>query len=262
MGTKLSCLLILLNSFALAQEWTFVKKIDLGQKITSVSAAANDKMYFGTERGNVYSLLSDGTEDTNYSSSIFQPITSLDGSNSLRVFVFYSGTGQFEFLDRFSALFRTYELTIFGINQGEKATIGVNQTLWFLSGTKLIQVDPVNQLVIREEILTDSIFTEQVSDLKFRRNHLAISNPSSGIYFYNTELSNANFLPCAGAQNFQFVDSNIILLCGEEINNWNPISGRISNYKAPRSDFEKMLTSGNYYHFTRGSEVFIYQRNP
>lgn len=262
MGTKLSYLLILLNYGAFAQNWTFVEKVDLGQRITSASMASNDKIYFGTERGNVYSLMSDGTPDTNYSSAIFQPISSLNGANSLRVFVFYAGTGQFEFLDRFSAISRTYELTDFGINQAEKATIGVNQSLWFLSGNRLVQIDPVNQLVLREEILNDSIFKAPISEIKFRRNHLVISNKESGIYFFNTELSNASFLSCPGVVNFQFNDSQILTLCDGEVISWNPFSGRINAHKAPRRDFQQMLTSGKYYHFIEGSEVFIYEKNP
>ncbi len=259
MGTKLSCLLILLSFLTKGQEWTFVRKVDLGQEITAISSSKTGKVYFGTVRGNVYSLFSDGTKDTNYSSAIFQPVSSLDASNALRVFVFYAATGQFEYLERFSAQSRTYELPDFGLNQASLATLGINQSIWFLSGNTLSQINPVNQLVLQELQLPDSLASGDISDLKFRRTQLAISKPAKGLYFFSSDLSNFIFQPLLGVNYFQFFENEILALGQDALIRWNPITGKMDSQEPPRNDFERLSFSDGYYQFTRGSEVWIYQ---
>ncbi len=105
MAKKLSFLLILISLAAggSAQQWTLVQRNDLLQEITAADIGSLGKVYVGTERGIVYSFQADGSPETQFSSSIFQPVSSIDASNSLRVMVFYRSANQFEFLDRFNA---------------------------------------------------------------------------------------------------------------------------------------------------------------
>lgn len=148
MARKLSFLLITFSLHLHGQDWEFVAQHDLGQKITAFDLGSLNKVFVGTERGNVYSFHADGSQDQDYSSAIFQPVTSLDASNSLRVFVFYKGVSQFEFLERFTAFPRGYHLKDFGLAQADRATTGSSNTIWLLDGYKLTCINPFNHSIL------------------------------------------------------------------------------------------------------------------
>lgn len=259
MALRLSCLLSILSVFqGAAQEWEFVRKHDLGQTIIAADVGVLGKTYFGTERGIVYSFHPDGTADTDYSSAIFQPITSIDASNTLRVFVFYASTGQFEYLERFSAQARMYQLSDFGVEEGSVACIGVNQSIWVLSGEEFIQINTVNPSIVRTQAVPEK--TKDITQIRVLRNQLTISDKEKGIAHF-LSASTTSRLEGLGARNFHYEGNSVITLLDGHVVHWNLMSGRDERFDPPRVDFEMVLKSGEYYHFTRGSEVLIYKKS-
>ncbi len=236
---KLSFLLLLLSLQSAAQNWKFVSRVDLGQEVTAADVGTLGKVYFGTERGNVFSLMPDGAKDTDYSSSIFQPVTSLDASNSLRVFVFYKGAAQFEFLERFSAFPRGYHLTDFGLDRAERATLGSKNTVWLLDGTELTQVNLIDHSILFRYSMDGGALDATGRDkAKIEQMIRAASGVSPKVKgFENQE----KYIP----------ELTYLKVLHED--------GSVSRLEWPQSNLSFVLFSQNYFHLVVGEKVTIYE---
>ena len=261
MGLKLSCLLIILSLYAGAQEWIFDRKHDLRQKVTAADLGSLGKVYLGTERGNVYSFQADGTPDSDYSSSIFEPITSLDASNSLKVFVFYSTTAQFEFLERFTAQSRTYELRDFQIASAELACVGTNQTIWLVDQSNLIQLNPLNNSILQKQKLPEELWNERKTMLKSKRNDLIISTESDGVYYLTSDMNALSSMDKNEVRAFTLEEERVVYQSGDSLLLWNPTTGRKQSIELPQSAFDLVIKSGDNYHFVIDEMVLVYHLN-
>ena len=184
MARMLTCLL-LLNSLAArtsAQSWEFLGSYNLEQPITTADVGTLGKIYVGTSRGNVYSFLADGTPDAQFSSAVFQPVTCIDAANQLKVFAYYGAVGKFEFLDRFSAMERTYHIADFGVSAAQLAMPSINNFIWFLSGNELIQVNPLDRMVLSRIALSGAALTKP-TQLRIIPEGFAVSD-NRGLHVY------------------------------------------------------------------------------
>ncbi len=236
---KLSFLLLILSLQTTGQSWKFISRVDLGQEVTAADVGTLGKVYLGTERGNIFSLLSDGSNDSEYSSSIFQPVTSLDASNSLRVFVFYKDVSQFEFLERFSAFPRRYHLTDFGLDRADGATLGSNNTIWLLDGTELTQVNPIDHSILFRYSLDGGGLDAMGRDrVKIEQMILTTSEiPLKTAGFENQE---------------KFVPELTYLKVENE-------DGTTNRLEWPQSNISFVLFSQNFFHLVSGEIVMTYQ---
>ena len=250
MVKKLSFLLILASQVVWAQEWEFVTRNDLGQRITAIDVGTLGKVYVGTERGNVYSFQADGTEDKLFSSSVFQPVTSLDVSNGLKPFVFYASSGEFEFLERFSAQSRVYEVNDFGITSADCASLGRDGTLWFVTGDDLVQVQQQTGGIM--------------SKTKVGKGHRgkAIKIKIGEQPFILSDLGDLSFgdtILGSNVRGFSLTDDGLILLDNEGLKSYFRNYSDSGLSTPPKSNFSTVVRSGDYYHFIENESIFVYR---
>ena len=262
MVRRLSFFLIAINFFGvlLGQEWTFILKQDVGQKITAVDIGTLGKYFVGTERGNVYSFHQDGSRDKHFSSAIFQPITDIDASNSLRIFVFYKSANQFEYLDRFTALPRTYQLEDFGLLRADHAALDADGTIWFLSGSTLFHVIVFNYSILSEQMLPNRLIDDVITDMAVD-HHIILSNRQDGISTWDGSRLTAEVWSGAGVRAFHLSGDELVALTTSEVLIRNLRTGGVGRFSPPRHDFTQVLKAGNVFAFIRGSEIFWYRLN-
>lgn len=260
MAKKLSYFLIAISilSELKAQDWEFIQKQDVGQEITSCDIGALGKLYVGTSRGNVYSFLSDGTPDRHFSSSVFQPVTDLDASNSLRIFVFFKDAGQFEYLERFASQPRTYQLEDFDIESADHAALDDDGTIWFLSRLRLIHVNVFNRAILSEQILPNTLIADSIADMAYDRR-LILADKQNGILFWDGGSLSHEPRPLVGVKSFDVFGNELIALGEQWILIWNQQTGEKEWLEPPRNDFDRVLKTGDVFHFIRGSEIYSYQ---
>lgn len=251
----LSCSLLLISLLSHAQ-WTYVGQQDLAQNITTADVSTLGQVYYGTERGNIYSLQADGTRGKYFSSSIFQPVTYISASNPLRIFVFYQDAGAFEFLDRFTAFPRTYYFNDFGISNPEVVAYDNTHTIWTLLGNNLLQINPFNYSVLTDQNWTEVTNTSNKTRM-ISHEGLFLADAEQGI-FNRQGLIEA--LSQKGIYFFQIIDDKIMALSEAGLTFWNRYSGRTETLTPPRKTFKFAVKCGSYFHFVEGSNVFIYKR--
>lgn len=239
---------------SVAQSWQFVRKHDLGHQITVADGGALGKVYVGTSRGVVYSFHADGTPDTQFSSAVFQPVTSLDADNTLRVFVFYQSAGVFEFLERFSAFPRSYHLRDFGVSSAELAATGLNQTLWLLNGADLVQVNPINNSILQRMPVPSSINPSTIRSMNFAKEPLLLTD--AGIYNLKTQ----DYLLRGAFLNMDRAEDEVIAWTGTDIRVVHVPSAAASSIEAPAAHFDWCIRTQSYFHFGKGQEVWVYRR--
>jgi hypothetical protein len=256
MATKHSCLLILLSLpvIGFGQSWTFVTSIEVPQTITTIDTGLSDKVYVGTNGGNVYSFLADGTPLTEFSSAIFQPVTSIDASNTLRVFVYYKDVNTFEYLDRFSAFPRTYVLADFDILSGDFATTGLNNTIWVLSGKELVQLNAFNRSILLRKSL--NVPMEGVVGLHIGESILVADR--HGIKDFSLNGTLINEVSASGIQNLHMDGATVMAVCSEGLLIWNRITTLSSIINLP-GNFSMAVRTGKNYHFVKGSTLHTYR---
>lgn len=256
MALRLNCLatLLSLSLFGTSQSWTFVQSYEIPQRITSMDVGVLDKVYVGTERGNVYSFLADGTPDTELSSAIFQPVTAIDASNTLRVFVYYKDIYTFEYLERFSAFPRKYSLADFGLISGQYAITGLNNTIWVLDGNELIQLNPFNRSVLTRKKLNCPI--EGTVGLYIGQS-IVIAD-SNGIKDISHEGTLINELEAKGINHISTDGTLVMAVSGDQLIIWNRITTMTESIKIP-GNYSMCVRAGDYYHFVKDSTVFTYQ---
>jgi len=260
MVKKLSCFLIAISSFGAlnAQEWTFIRKYNVQQKITACDIGSLGKLYVGTERGNVYSFHMDGTPDAQFSSAVFQPVTDLDASNSRRIFVFYRDANQFEYLDRFAALPRIYQLEDFGIPSADHAALDEDGTIWFLSGLTLSHVYVFNHSLLSEQVLPSTLVSDSITDMAYDQR-IILSDKGSGISYWNGSQLAFDMRLATGVDSFDLFSNELVALSDQGILIYNQLTDKREWIKPPRQDFERMVKAGDVFHFIRGSEIFSYR---
>jgi hypothetical protein len=256
MALRHSCLLILLNLSlsGWSQSWSFVRSQEIPQEITTIDVGATGKIFLGTDRGNIYSFLVDGTPYAEFSSAIFQPVTSLNAANSLRIFVFYKDIYTFEYLERFTAFPRSYSLADFGISGGEFATVGLNNTIWVINGNELIQLNPVNRSILQTIILEGQL--NKVVALHVSDNIFIADN--DGIQLFSMSGKLLSDVSAKGIKSMQVDQATVITVCDQGILAWNGVTTLSSIDKLP-GDFTMMVISGDYHHFVRGSSLYTYR---
>ncbi len=255
---KLSFLLLAISSFGNAQNWVFVQKQDLQQKITACDIGSFGKLYVGTERGNLYSFQIDGTPDAHFSSSIFFPITDVDASNSLRLFVYYKDVGQFEYLERFSAQARSYKLEDFGIDGADHASLDENGTIWLLKGITLGHFNVLNFTLISEQILPSTAKLQSYTDMDYD-NGIVLSDNLVGFNFWDGSSFTKNENLFTGIISFDVFANSLVALSDQGIVIGNRQTGVWQRMESPQGNFERVLKSGNMFHFIRGSEIITYR---
>ena len=256
MAIKLSCSAILLSLSLLgtSQSWVFVKSYEVPQRITAMDVGVLDKVYVGTERGNVYGFLADGTPDTELSSAIFQPVTAIDASNTLRVFVYYKDIYTFEYLERFSAFPRKYSLADFGLDRGQYARTGLNNTIWVLDGNELTQLNPLNRSVLISKKLNCTI--ERPVGL-FVGESIVIAD-SEGIKDISLEGNVLNEISAKGVSHMSNDGNAIMAISGDQLLIWNRVTTLNRSLSIP-GNYTMCVKAGGYYHFVRDSTVYTYQ---
>jgi len=260
MVRKLSFFLIAINFFGvpLAQEWTFIQKQDVGQNVTSADIGSLGKLFVGTERGNVYSFQQDGTPDKHFSSAIFQPITDIDASNSLRIFAFYKSANQFEYLDRFTALPRTYQLEDFGLGRADHAALDADGTLWFLSGSTLFHVNVFNYSILSEQVLPNRVHADSITDVAVD-HRIILSDMQEGIRFWDDGQLTSDIRHGGGVAAFHLSGDELVALGTQGLLITNLRTGITENFSPPRQDFNRVLKMGSVFAFVQGSQIFWYR---
>lgn len=261
MARMLTCLLFLGNLAAQpsAQSWQFVRSFNLEQKITSADVGTLGKIYLGTSRGNVYSFLADGTPDNQFSSAVFQPVTCLDASNQLKVFAFYSAVGKFEFLDRFSAMQRTYHLADFGVSNAQLAMPSINNFIWFLSGNELIQVNPLDRMVLARIGLSGVVLVNP-NQLRIIPEGFAVSD-EQGLHMFRKSGELIFSVEAPTLRGFTVVDRWARAHASNGIIQVNVVTSQVAWMSSPRPQANLMLRSGEFYHFVEDGQVFTYRRS-
>ena len=260
MVKKLSFFLLAISIFSAlsAQEWTFIQKQDVGQKITASDIGTLGKLYVGTERGNVYSFQVDGTPDAQFSSEVFLPVTEVDASNSLRVFVFYKDANRFEYLDRFTAQPRTYQLEDFGISRAEHAALDEDGTIWFLNGLVLSHVFITNHSVLSEQILPDNLVADSITDIVYDQR-IILTDKESGFKYWDGNQLTIEAIASTGVESFNVFSDELVALSDQGILIYNQATGEKRLIEPPKSRFASVLKTGNIFHFIRGSEIYSYR---
>ena len=260
MVKKLSCFLIAISSFGVlnAQEWTFIRKYNVEQKITACDIGSLGKLYVGTERGNVYSFQMDGTPDAQFSSVVFQPVSDLDASNSRRIFVFYKSANQFEYLERFAAQPRTYHLEDFGISVAEHAAVDKDGTIWFLSGLTLSHVNVLNHSILSERVLPDKLISDSITDMAYNQQ-IILSDAQNGISFWNGSDLTFDSRLTSGINSFDLFGNELVALSDQGILIYNQMTDEKEWIKPPRENFQNVLKGQDVFYFIRGSEILLYR---
>jgi len=254
-----NCLLLIVSLVfqAGAQSWEFVRSHELDQAITSADVGTLGKVYLGTSRGNVYSFHADGTPDAQFSSATFQPVTCIDASNALKIFVYYAGVGKFELLDRFTAFPRSYHLSDVGLVSAELAIPAINNSIWFLSGMELVQVSPLDRMVLTRIALSGVSLTKP-NQLRIIPTGFVISD-ENGLYMFGKSgelfvASSAKFIrgfTLDGTIALAQTDQGLLTLDTE--------TARMEWIKAPRADAVFGMRVQAYYHFVVGTQLMTYR---
>jgi len=260
MARKLSCLLFLISlvTETSAQSWEFLRSYNLEQPITTVDVGTLGKIYLGTSRGNVYSFQADGTPDTQFSSAVFQPVTCIDAANQLKVFAYYSSVGKFEFLDRFSAMERTYHIADFGVSAAQLAMPSINNFIWFLSGNELIQVNPLDRMVLSRIVLS-GVSLAKPNQLRIIPEGFAVSD-EQGLHLFRRSGEWIYSVEARGIQGFTVEEGMAVVQTAAGMMQVNLQSSKVEWTKAPRSQAQFAFRSGEFYHFVEGSQLFTYHR--
>ncbi|MCP4459003.1 MAG: hypothetical protein GY816_13425 [Cytophagales bacterium] len=262
MVKKLSYFLLAINWILTlsAQEWTFIQKQDVGQNITASDIGALGKLYVGTERGNVYSFQADGTPDAQFSSAIFLPVTDVDASNSLRIFVFYKDANQFEYLERFTAQPRTYQLEDFGIDHAEHAALDEDGTIWFLNGLIMTHVFITNHSTLSTQTLPSRVQLDSISDLAYDQR-IIFSNTQSGFSYWDGNKISSEERPSVGVESFDIYSGELVALSDQGVLISDQSNDQKKLIEPPRHDFTNALKTGSVFHFIRGSEIYSFKLN-
>ncbi len=257
MARALCCLLILVDLSISAQSWEFVRSYDLEQPITAVDVGSLGKVYLGTSRGNVYSFLVDGTPDAQFSSAVFQPVSCMDAANQLKVFVYYSSVGKFEFLDRFSAMERTYHIADFGVPSAQLAMPAINNSIWFLTGAELVQVNPRDRMLLAKIVLS-GVTLDRPNQLRITDGGFAISD-ANGIHIFRNTGQSLFSVEAKGIRGFQLEGNEVVAMAGDGVLLLNVLTSQTNWLKPPRTDLEFATRSQGYFHFVKDSQVFTYR---
>lgn len=253
----LVCLLLIASSQLAAQTWTFVTRIDVGQAITCGDVSTLGQAYFGTEKGNVYSYHPDGTPYQDFSSGVFAPVTDLDASNPLKLFVFYASTGEFQFLERFSSFPRKYNVGDFGINQADRAALDPDNTLWLVSGGQLICLNPFNRAVITRISLPNG--WNPVSHLSVAEKRV-ISVKGQGVFLFEEGKPSEPLITTIGTARFDIRLNELVTLSLAGVMVYDLESGRTEIWTSPVPDAEFVLKSGSTFFFVVGERISIYSK--
>ena len=256
----LSCLLITISSFSsiFGQNWVFIQKQDVQQEITACDIGTLGKLYVGTERGNVYSFQMDGTPDAQFSSSVFLPVTDIDASNSLRIFVFYKDAGRFEYLDRFTAQPRTYHLEDFGINKAEHAALDEDGSIWLLSGLNLNHINALNNSLLSTDILPSTLDFDSITDIAYNRR-LIFSESALGIVSWDGSGISFEPRPTVGIQSFDIFENELVALSDRGVLIHNQKTSEKMWLQPPAKELKKVIKTRQVFHFIQGSQIFSYR---
>jgi hypothetical protein len=258
MARTLSCLLTLVNISAVSQSWEFVRSYDLEQPITAVDVGSLGKVYVGTSRGNVYSFQSDGSPEAQFSSAVFQSVSCIDAANQLKVFVYYSTVGKFEFLDRFSAMERTYHIADFGVPSAQLAMPAINNSIWFLSGSEMVQVNPLDRMVL-VRIALSGVTLSRPNQLRIMSGGFAISD-EMGIHLFRNSGQLLFSVEAKGICGFQLEGNELLAVADEGLLMLNVITSQTNWLKPPHANPDFVVRSQGFYHFVKDSQIVTYQR--
>ena len=255
----LSCFLLAISPFgsSFGQHWNFIQKQDVQQEITACDIGSLGKLFVGTERGNVYSFQMDGTPDTHFSSSVYLPVTDIDASNSLRIFVFYKDAGRFEYLDRFTALPRVYHLENFEINKAEHVGLDKDGSIWLLDGLNLSHINVLNNTIFSTDILPDTFNHDSITDIAYNRQ-LIFSDLGAGIVSLDGNGASFESRPTTGISSFDIFENELIALSDMGVLIHNLKTSERKFLLPPAQGFDKVIKTGHIFHFIKGSQIFSY----
>lgn len=247
-------------TLAPAQEWSLVKTITQNENITAQSIDPEGRLYIGTSNGNLYRYDQDGSESEFYSSQGNFPVTQVSAWNRFKVFLFFRDPQQFLFLDRFNTTPISYELAGYQAELVTLCTPGTDNSVWTLSAGyhELRKYNTQNKQPITTTPLQADLHT--ATYMRAYQNLLIISDPRTGLYFFDQYGNLLVKSPWLGVDYFQIWGNQLIFLEGSEIILMDAFApGKVQKIKAPQGGFLRVLKSEDRFYFIKENTVYIYR---
>ena len=199
--------------FLYGQQLQFENQIDLNFNLQDVSLDSDGQLYLVSSNGELFKFNGKGDSLFLFSPSKNAPITLVDASMGLKIFVFYRDFQEYLLLDRFLRPSPRYSFNQDQIGFANLATISTDQSLWILDPvdfslkkyeTKSNQVEissPLNRMI--------PIKDYEISFIKEYQNKLFIIDNVRGVYVFDNMGNYQKVIPQKGIRKPGFLGNSI-----------------------------------------------------
>lgn len=264
MKTSLTLIAFLLGLCSVqSQNWQAVGTVALPEPVASFSIDQEQKIYLGTEKGNLIRLNRNGGQEQYFSMINASPVTLTEAWNRLKLFLFFRENQRISILDRFATNPRETSLTDLGIAFAQLAAPGTDHSLWVLdSRLNELRKYQDNRLIFSTPISNPAINLKNAVHLRAYQNRVILLDAKSGFYFFDQF---GNYLypwKVSGANYFQILNGQVITYNGQEIVSFDLFHPeREQRIKAPSTGtaFLGVLKTETGYVFIERHQLRIYR---
>ncbi|MFK7953405.1 MAG: hypothetical protein AB8B73_11210, partial [Ekhidna sp.] len=247
---------ILLPSILFGQEWKHVSSPEINSTPTAFSVDLQNNFYLGFSDGRITKYDNKGSEKQTFSLSNQVPVSLIEAQNSLKLFAFNFDNQRITFLDRFSAIPKSYFLAEYNTSLGMMACPSPDGNVWVAENNprRLRKIDLLRQQTILE------IQTSLGDSIQFMRTlqNLLILSDENGVHVFDQFGSKEHFVKAGNVNFIQTIDDNILFSSNQDIIIINPYDGQvIEQYTSPVNDTKVVIKLKGRYLFI-GKSIELY----
>ena len=243
--TILACYLILASVEIRSQDfhWKLENQLEFDSRITAWTLDSFGAIFLGFENGATKKLTKELAITYEFQPDDKSAVKSLSLQNSLQPLVFYEGTQEFQYLDRFLANPVDYQLTDLATDYVQHLTTSEDGYIWFLTNNP-IQLNKWNENV-RESPITVPIqlYMEpnKINHLQAKNGLIVISDEVLGIVlmdYFGNQLAHYE-LQTQGSH--QILDDTIVAIVDDYILQIDISTGKYTEIIPPQGQFQGVI---------------------
>lgn len=250
--------LFLVPFLALGQEWKKAETLSIKMNPTAYSVDIQGNFYLGFEDGRLTKYDSDGKEMQTFSLSNQSSISLIEAQNNLKLFVFNFDNQKVTFLDRFSSLPKTYQLSDYDIELGMMVCPTPDGNIWVAENNprRLRKID-----LLRKSTLLE-VQTSLGDSIKFMRTHqnLLIIADENGVHVFDQFGTLEHSIGVPEVAFFQMIGDKLLFISLETTYLYDPFNGKVDlKSSSPESAGRILIKLKEKYLFI-GNSISLYSR--
>ena len=241
------------------QEWEKLGVTDLSYTISSFAVDQDQKLYLGSDDGNIYRYDTLGNQEQLYSDVNKSSVTLIEPWNRLKLFLFYRENQTIQLLNRFVISPQEILIQSLGIEFASLAAPGIDNSLWiYAANFNELRKYKKNQLMFTTPLT--AIQSGTPCHLRAFQNLVLLLDEKTGFHFFDQFGNYALSIPIEGARYFQLLKNQVIAYNGSTISSFDPFHPKvIIHIPAPPGEFIGMIKTDSKYIFIGASAYYNYR---